>query len=168
MGQGTDSCGGWEVDFNPYEEYLEAGRWTQRDGSLVHLSAMTLGHLRNARELARRKSAVSTFTSEAETWDAWVDAFTSEIEERARAKTAAGAFVPSKASAAGRAMPAPAPKSIPKAKAVVRGAMVKMRCHCSGFYLAREADLKRGWGLSCSKHCAAVRRDYNKPAATRA
>ena len=40
---------------------------------------------------------------------------------------------------------------------------ITMRCHCNGEYEARPADLKRGWGLSCSKHCAAIRRKYHKP-----
>ena len=45
--------------------------------------------------------------------------------------------------------------------------MIAMQCHCGNQYFAKEADLKRGWGLSCSKHCAAVRRDFGKPAAKR-
>ena len=45
--------------------------------------------------------------------------------------------------------------------------MIAMQCHCGSQYFAKEADLKRGWGLSCSKHCAAVRRDFGKPAAKR-
>jgi hypothetical protein len=45
--------------------------------------------------------------------------------------------------------------------------MIAMECHCGNQYFAKAADLKRGWGLSCSKHCAAVRRDFGKPAAKR-
>lgn len=45
--------------------------------------------------------------------------------------------------------------------------MPTMRCHCGKKYNARSADLRRGWGYSCSKHCAAVRRKYGKPRATR-
>ena len=45
---------------------------------------------------------------------------------------------------------------------------IKMTCHCRKEYEAKSADIKRGWGLSCSKHCAAVRRKYKKPAATQA
>ena len=40
---------------------------------------------------------------------------------------------------------------------------MEMICHCDRKYEAREADLKRGWALSCSKRCAAIRRDYGKP-----
>ena len=36
--------------------------------------------------------------------------------------------------------------------------MIKMTCRCGKTYEAREADVKRGWGKSCSKRCAAVKR----------
>lgn len=42
-----------------------------------------------------------------------------------------------------------------------------MKCHCGDVYEARKADLTRGWALSCSKSCAAVRRTYGKPKATK-
>jgi hypothetical protein len=44
---------------------------------------------------------------------------------------------------------------------------VQMLCHCGEEYTAREADLKRGWGYSCGKSCAAKRRDFGKPKAKR-
>lgn len=44
---------------------------------------------------------------------------------------------------------------------------IEMKCWCGNHYTARDADIKRGWGLSCSKSCAAIRRDYGKPKATR-
>ena len=48
-----------------------------------------------------------------------------------------------------------------------RGITQTMKCHCGGLYEARKADLKRGWALSCSKSCAAARRTYRKPKATK-
>lgn len=36
--------------------------------------------------------------------------------------------------------------------------MVEKTCRCGKKYKAREADLKRGWGKSCSKSCAAMKR----------
>jgi hypothetical protein len=48
-----------------------------------------------------------------------------------------------------------------------RGVTQTMKCHCGGLYEARKADLKRGWALSCSKSCAAARRTYRKPKATK-
>jgi hypothetical protein len=47
-------------------------------------------------------------------------------------------------------------------------ATVEMICHCGKHYDAREADLKRGWGYSCDKSCAAKRRDFSLPRAKRA
>lgn len=35
---------------------------------------------------------------------------------------------------------------------------IQQTCRCGNIYFAREADLKRGWGKSCSKKCAAIKR----------
>jgi hypothetical protein len=35
---------------------------------------------------------------------------------------------------------------------------IQQTCKCGTVYFAREADLKRGWGKSCSKRCAALKR----------
>ena len=35
---------------------------------------------------------------------------------------------------------------------------ITMTCQCGKTYQAREADVKRGWGKSCSKRCAAITR----------
>ncbi|WAK44686.1 hypothetical protein vBAmePPT11V19_00060 [Alteromonas phage vB_AmeP_PT11-V19] len=42
-----------------------------------------------------------------------------------------------------------------------------MKCHCGNTYTAKIADLNRGWGLSCSKSCAAKRREFGLPAANK-
>jgi hypothetical protein len=47
-------------------------------------------------------------------------------------------------------------------------AKVQMICHCGNEYTAKEADLRRGWGYSCGKSCAAIRRDFGRPKAKRA
>jgi hypothetical protein len=44
---------------------------------------------------------------------------------------------------------------------------VAMKCHCGEEYKARQADLDRGWARSCSKSCAAIRRDFGRNAAVR-
>jgi hypothetical protein len=41
----------------------------------------------------------------------------------------------------------------------MRGATVSLMCRCGERYVARQADLDRGWGKSCSKRCAARRRE---------
>jgi hypothetical protein len=53
-------------------------------------------------------------------------------------------------------------------KKATRGEKAMMECHCGEVYLAREADLARGWAKSCSKRCASIRRDFGRPAAKRA
>ncbi len=64
------------------------------------------------------------------------------------------------------------PKGKPKVKrkkrknSIPRGKMVNMVCHCGAKYQSRKADLLRGWGLSCSKSCAAKRREFGLPEAT--
>ena len=39
---------------------------------------------------------------------------------------------------------------------------IEKRCSCGQKYMAREADIKRGWAKSCSKSCAAKKRDNSR------
>lgn len=50
--------------------------------------------------------------------------------------------------------PAPVIRRIPQPKMVER----KCRC-CRSKFLARAADVKRGWGLYCSKSCKAIKQE---------
>ena len=43
---------------------------------------------------------------------------------------------------------------------------VTLKCHCGNHYDAREADIKRGWAKTCSKSCAAVKREFGRANAT--
>lgn len=36
---------------------------------------------------------------------------------------------------------------------------IKMRCKCGVEYSAKQSDVDRGWGRSCSKRCAAKKRE---------
>jgi len=41
---------------------------------------------------------------------------------------------------------------------------IKRNCdNCGKEYMADTRNLKRGWGLCCSKRCAALKRERNKP-----
>lgn len=41
---------------------------------------------------------------------------------------------------------------------------MKRKCdNCGKEYNAKEADVNRGWGLCCSKSCAASKREKNRP-----
>ena len=145
MGQGTESCGGYDHEYDEYEEGLSSGVWTQRGGVDIKISNMTVKHLHGALAVARRASRNASFSCDTDKWDEWVELLENEIESRPRVTVAK------------------------KAKAVTktsrpRGAKVLMKCHCGSEYTARKADINRGWGLSCSKSCAAVRRDFGRPA----
>lgn len=153
MGQGSDSCGGWEVEYDPYDEGLNTGLWTMSSGRGIAVKDMSASHLRNAIHVARRAKANATFTDEAEKWDNWIDLFHDELLHRQR--VAAHKLSQSPQSAA-KKPPAP-----------VRGKKVDMVCHCGAHYQARQADLNRKQGLSCSKRCAAIRREFGRPAAKR-
>ena len=150
MGQGTESCGGYDVDYDEYDEGLLTGMWTQRNGSQIHISKMTISHMQGARRVAQAAAMRASFTGDQEKFEAWVDAFGEEIARRG-----------------GEIERPPAVYVDGSVKKEVRGAKAKMQCHCGGFYLAREADLARGWAKSCSKRCAAIRRDFKKPSAKR-
>lgn len=50
----------------------------------------------------------------------------------------------------------------------MRGKTLEMICWYGEHYSAREADIKRGWGMSCCKSHAAIRRDFGRPCAKRA
>lgn len=147
MGQGTESCGGYEVDYCPHEDGLSSGLWTQRDGSTISVDRMSPRHLENARRMAERMVRECNFTGDAEMWEEWVEVFDRAIG----------------------ATPARVPVyTTPAVVKQTRGAKFTMVCHCGAKYEARKADLDRGWGLSCSKRCASIRREFGRPAAKRA
>lgn len=152
MGQGTDSCGGWDDVYDPYEENLGTGVWTSQEGD-VHVSKMTTKHLKAAKRRCEMLAATASYTSEQQKWEDWVSIFEEELDKRDLVE------VKSK----------PVHCARPKATTVVpykpRGTKIKMVCFCGSTYEARLADLKRGWGLTCSKRCAAIRREFGRPAA---
>lgn len=149
MGQGSDSCGGWEIEYDPYSEGLATGRWTMRHGGDIHITKMSSSHITNTIRICRSKKECATFTDEEEKWQDWIDAFETELESRKlKQKLVQQSIV-----------------SSTKPVAPTRGAKVTMVCHCNKEYQARLADVNRGWALSCSKSCAAIRRIHHKPAA---
>lgn len=148
MGQGTESCGGYDVEYDPYWDEMHNSSeplWTGKHGEQYRLSDMTKSHLRGAIRVAERAAYNSNFTCDQDNWNEWVYILESELESRSTSTKSC--------------------TSSPKKP--VRGKKTKMKCHCGTEYEAREADLKRGYGLSCNKSCAAIRRKYNKPAAQR-
>ena len=151
MGQGTESCGGYDVDCDDEDEYGDAladGVWIQKNGTSVSISSMTTKHLDGAIRVAGNAAKRATFSSDAELWEDWVEALESELYTRKREPIKPAVYV------------------TPLAVKPTRGAKLTMRCHCGTDYQARSADVARGWGLSCSKRCASIRREYGRPAAT--
>lgn len=148
MGQGTESCGGYDVDYDVYEDGLESGLWSCADGTQIAVSQMTTQHLRNARRVAFMNAQRSAFSSDAEKWESWVEIFEDELHRRMGLNNKEV-------------------KKASKPKQAPRGKMVTMICYCGKEYQAREADLRRGWGLTCCKSHAAVRREFGRPAAKR-
>jgi len=152
MGQGTESCGGYEVYYDPYDAMESDGFrvWTTKDGGSIKVSDMTSSHIKNSIRLCRKKSLTSTFTCDSEKWDEWIEVFEDELSERTKI-TPSSTFSPK------------TPKTATvKPKNPPRGKTVALTCHCGSEYNARIADLKRGWAKSCSKSCAAIKRDFGR------
>ncbi len=85
MGQGTESCGGYEVEYDPYYEELRNSNnpcWTRKNGTTIPVSKMTKNHLRGAIRVAERASMRQSFSCDSETFDEWVELLTEELASR--------------------------------------------------------------------------------------
>lgn len=161
MGQGTESCGGYEVDYDPYEDNLPCGTWVMQDGSTISVSKMSDRHLRNSIRLCRTLADCATFSSESDKWEEWERLLEGELYSR----MGKGKKVKEekKAEVAGENVSDVKPavkKVVPQ-----RGAETIMVCHCGKEYVAKNTALRRGWGLSCGKSCAKSRTMNGLPAA---
>lgn len=139
MGQGTESAGGYEIDYDPAYEGLTRGIPQWNDS--IPVTQMSLRHLKNSLRYARSRAVDSDLDDYEDQWSAWVDILETEISRRPKPESAKYT------------------SNIKK-----RGKTKRMRCHCGNKYDAREADLKRGYAKSCSKRCAAIRREFGRPA----
>ncbi len=162
MGDEAEALGFYELgDYNPYEYDESKGFtvWTQRDSTEILVSQMSNRHIQNAIRICRTQSECANFSCDSDLWNDWIDVFNSVLSERARK----GTFVPT-------INTQPRPKNKPKKSKknpflnmTFTASSVTLKCHCGTNYQARVADLKRGWALSCSKRCAAIKRDYGRP-----
>lgn len=139
MGQGTESAGGYEITYDPAYEGLTRSIPQWNDS--IPVTQMSFRHLKNALRFARNMAVDSDFDDYDNQWVSWVHILESEISRRPEPE------------------PAKYTSNIKK-----RGKTKRMRCHCGNEYDAREVDLKRGYAKSCSKRCAAIRREFGKPA----
>lgn len=143
MGQGAESCNGYGVEYDPYDEGLAEGVWTCRDYSKIRVEDMTERHLRGAIRVATKAMLRANFSSDKEMWSDWVDVLQCELDSR-------------------ESKPTVKKQSIPSPKKPQRGSKLVLICWCDKEYTARVADLKRGWGMSCCKSHAAIKRDYGR------
>lgn len=123
-GQGTESCGGYDVGYDPYEDGLTTGIWTMKDQTQISIHKMSKNHLIRAIRLCRYNSYSGTFSCESDKWDAWVELFQNEIDSRKCTDTK---------------------RTVKDARLPLRGTKITMICHCGNEYKARSSDIKRGW-----------------------
>ena len=145
MGQGTESCGGYDVEYDEYEEGMADGTWTQQGGGSIKIKDMTTSHIRNSIKICENASRSANFSCDTDKWDNWVDIFESELQSRGESKFKPVAHYDS-----------------PEMIKPTRGSKLELICHCGNKYSPRLSDLKRGWAMSCSKRCASIKRDYGR------
>lgn len=144
MGQGTESCGGYEVEYDPYEDGLAHGEWMTSNGEIVSVPNMTVTHLRGARRAAYRASKTASFTCDIWKWEQWVELFDAELARRDEPAVHVAVY------------------DSPLAVKATRGLKVTLVCWCGTKYTARVADLSRGWARSCCKSHAATKREFGR------
>ena len=116
---------------------------------------MSNSHIKNAIKLCKRQASIESFSCDSDMWECWVEMFSDELYSR----SISGKYVKQKSTqTADRKKRSP-----PKKLVIESGANQQMICHCGREYKAKTADLKRGWGLSCSIRCASIRRKYKNP-----
>lgn len=137
MGQGAEDAGGYEITYDPAYEGLNHGVPLWKDA--IPVTRMSRRYVVNALNVARNARYSATFECDAEKWSELVGILEKRLSE----------------------MPKPEAKYTSNIKK--RGKTKRMRCHCGSEYDAREVDLKRGYAKSCSKRCAAIRREFGRP-----
>lgn len=153
MGQGAESVPGyddWYDGLGERSETLASGYWEQKNGQQIKMSDMSTSHLYNAIRHCEQHIQCAQDEHDAGTWAEMANMLRSELWGRNRSTTTKKV---KKAT------------SKPKTAKPQRGAKQMMQCHCGTVYEVRVSELKRGNGKSCSKRCAAIRRDYGRPAA---
>lgn len=131
MGQGSDSAGGddFDYEFDQASHDLKIKIWTKQNGDKIQLKDMTLSELNDAKFFATKQSFECLNDDIADHYINWFNILSFEVESRTANS---------------------------QEKKEARGKKTKMTCSCGKIYFARDSDLKRGWGKSCSKSCAAM------------
>ncbi len=167
MGQGTESCGGYEVEYDPYDCSESDGFsvWHGRDGDYL-VSKMSNPHIESVISICEDLSACASFSCESEKWDCWVNSLNNELFNRLKSGVYIERKVPTKTNKQIKSRVGDGKKLVSSIRSFeFKSNKQSMTCHCGKEYSAKVADLKRGWALSCSKRCAAIRRDFGRPPA---
>ena len=170
MGQGAEDAGGYEIEYDEYDADSSEGfsLWHGRDGSLYKVNEMSDRHIKNCIRMCNNLSRSANFSCDSEKWDTWVEVFEDVLYYRETPildrKDNNPVKKSNKKQANGKKLCSSVKKAI--ADGLLSGVRVSMMCHCGSAYVAKTADLKRGWGLSCSKRCASIRREYGREPAS--
>ena len=166
MGQGTESCGGYELDYDEYDFESSNGYkvWTSKDGGRHVVDKMSNPHIENTIRLCKKLMVTSTFSCDSDKWSDWIDVLEEVLEYR-RIK---GIYISRKD--AGEKIKACKRKKRKASKSTMNYLKtlsdgcnkVEMQCQCGEKYTAKVADLKRGWAQSCSKRCASIKREHGR------
>ncbi|QPB12090.1 hypothetical protein PQD09_gp69 [Providencia phage PSTCR4] len=146
--------GAYEPVYDEYEEGLADGKWVQRDGTSISICKMSDNHIKNAIRLCQHNADSATWECDTHKWEAWVSLLEDELYNR-KTKITDVSLTSIKIKKKKKAS-----KTIKQLLKSVKCSKVLMQCSCGQQYEARVADLKRGWALSCSKRCAAIRREF--------
>ena len=84
MGQGTDSCGGYNADYNPYEDGLIDGTWYPKNKPPIKVKDMSTKHVVNTLKMCQQLVYSATFDDERWLWQNWVDLFECELTDRSK------------------------------------------------------------------------------------
>lgn len=148
----AEAMGAYEAVYDEYEEGLESGEWIQRDGTSISISKMSTSHIRNCIRLCEVRSESSTFSNDSHKWECWINAFEDELFARTLTKRATKTKTKTKK----------ASKTIKAILNSTKSNKLLMTCFCGKQYIAKRADLNRGWALSCCKSCASIRREFGR------
>lgn len=159
----AEGMGAYEPEYDPYDDELGSGQWIQESGSRIDINKMSDSHIKNCIRLCQRKAMSASCTYDEGVWESWIEDFESELNHRRMN----GISIKRKSQPSNTPRKKRKPAKCIKAQLkTITTSTVNMLCHCGGEYVARVADLKRGWATSCSKRCASIKREYGRPDAT--
>ncbi|EMA4784714.1 TPA: hypothetical protein U2J54_001325 [Providencia rettgeri] len=148
----AEAMGAYEPEFDEYEEGLSDGYWIQRCGTPIHITKMAYSHIQNVICLCEKELLNSNFSCDEEKWNNWIQLLTEELQHR----RSNNIVIKNQQHERKKKKASKTIKDILQNTALKK---LQLECHCGTEYTAKTSDLKRGWALTCSKRCAAIRRE---------